>query len=257
MAFIVDIRRGSLDVHLMYKALFELSADRADFVSRLFSRSRPDGLTSNSTAREIFVAYQAKESSKELFDSTFKAIVDQLKSQHGFPLSSGDVDGIQWALDNFYRFGPGIQYNSTRLARMADLAGTPPRRGGGATYADLMTAEDGSGEMRSYLATEENFRVLKDLQLRNMVLPEVGDFDGPKAIREIGQYLKNINTTVSVFYVSNVEGYLDGGHQGPKIRIFLSNVAALPLDETSTFIRSLRRPPLGNMLSEVRASEHQ
>ena len=43
MAFIVDIRRGNFDLHLIYKALFELSADRAEFVSRLFSRPRPDG----------------------------------------------------------------------------------------------------------------------------------------------------------------------------------------------------------------------
>jgi hypothetical protein len=41
MAFIVDIRRGNFDLHLLYKALFELSVDRADFVSRLFSRKRP------------------------------------------------------------------------------------------------------------------------------------------------------------------------------------------------------------------------
>src|SRR3954465_12790020 len=39
MAFVVDVRRGSLDLQLMYKALFELSADRAEFVSRLFSRT--------------------------------------------------------------------------------------------------------------------------------------------------------------------------------------------------------------------------
>ena len=32
MAFIVDVRRGNFDFHLIYKALFELSADRADFV---------------------------------------------------------------------------------------------------------------------------------------------------------------------------------------------------------------------------------
>src|SRR5580704_16871122 len=44
IAFIVDIRRGNLDTHLMYKALFELSSDRVDFYSRLFSRKRPDGL---------------------------------------------------------------------------------------------------------------------------------------------------------------------------------------------------------------------
>jgi hypothetical protein len=38
IAFIVDIRRQNLIEHLMYKALFELSADRAEFISRLLSR---------------------------------------------------------------------------------------------------------------------------------------------------------------------------------------------------------------------------
>ena len=37
MAFIVDIRRENRNLHLLYKALFELSTDRAEFVSRLFS----------------------------------------------------------------------------------------------------------------------------------------------------------------------------------------------------------------------------
>src|ERR1043165_9959047 len=59
MAFIVDIRRGNLDLHLVYKALFEMSADRAEFVGRLFSRKRPDHLTEKSTAESIFDAYDA------------------------------------------------------------------------------------------------------------------------------------------------------------------------------------------------------
>src|SRR5437016_5802196 len=33
MVFIFDIRRGNFDLLFMYKALFDLSADRADFVS--------------------------------------------------------------------------------------------------------------------------------------------------------------------------------------------------------------------------------
>jgi hypothetical protein len=57
MAFITDIRRGNMHTQLMYKALFELSADRADFVARLFSRKRPAGLDSKSTAESIFNAY--------------------------------------------------------------------------------------------------------------------------------------------------------------------------------------------------------
>ena len=60
MAFIVDVRRGNVDLHLMYKALFELSADRADFVSRLLSRRRPEGLTQASTADQIFSAFSRR-----------------------------------------------------------------------------------------------------------------------------------------------------------------------------------------------------
>ena len=33
MVFIVDVRRGNLDLQLLYKALFELSVDRIEFVS--------------------------------------------------------------------------------------------------------------------------------------------------------------------------------------------------------------------------------
>src|SRR2546422_7743327 len=59
MAIIIDIRHGNLDVQLMYKALFELSKDRGDFVSRLFSRKRPNGLTEKSTVSEILTEYVA------------------------------------------------------------------------------------------------------------------------------------------------------------------------------------------------------
>ena len=40
IAFVIDIRRGNLHLQLMYKALFELSADRAEFFSRLFTKPR-------------------------------------------------------------------------------------------------------------------------------------------------------------------------------------------------------------------------
>src|SRR5712671_7193277 len=41
VSFIFDIRRQNLVELLMYKALFEMSTDRADFVSQLFSRRPP------------------------------------------------------------------------------------------------------------------------------------------------------------------------------------------------------------------------
>src|SRR5438105_15375412 len=59
MAFIFDIRRGNMIAHLMYKALFEMSSDRAEFLSKLFSRPRPAGLDSASTPEQLFQAYIA------------------------------------------------------------------------------------------------------------------------------------------------------------------------------------------------------
>ena len=51
---IFDIRRGNLDLQLMYKAIFELSKDRAEFLSMLFSKPVPAGVSAKSTAAELF-----------------------------------------------------------------------------------------------------------------------------------------------------------------------------------------------------------
>src|SRR5947207_4036362 len=59
MAFIIAIRRQNLLLHLMYKALAEISADRADFMSRLFARPAPAGLGTDSTPRALFDAFGA------------------------------------------------------------------------------------------------------------------------------------------------------------------------------------------------------
>jgi hypothetical protein len=242
MAFIIDIRHGNLGVHLLYKALFELSANRSEFVSKLFSRRPMSGFTPQTTAEELFTAYSGSEPSQELYDANLKAIIDHLKTKHGFPLSDGDVDGIGWAYSNYYRFGPAISYNSSSSAGIAPaivgMQGNMGRgRGGGnfTTYADLMMADDGTGKERSYLANDENFMVLKNLETKNLLVPVVGDFGGPKAIREVGKYVKSLNAMVSAFYLSNVEQYLS---QDGKSTAFLASVSTLPIDESSRFIRT-------------------
>jgi hypothetical protein len=229
IAFITDIRRGNLHLQLMYKALFELSDDRAGFVSRLFTKKRPDGLDRSSTAQEIFDAYWNVHTGEDaVFKENLKAIHDLLAKKHGFPLSADDLAGIEYAYHNFYTFGPAINYNSSSRS-------TWGQGGSEATYADLMTQQDRSGVRRSYLASEENFRLLKDLEEKNLIIPLVGDFAGPKAIRAVGKYLRDHDATVAAFYLSNVEGYL-----GDLWNTFCASVASLPLDEKSTFIRSMR-----------------
>src|SRR5438105_10697241 len=94
MAFIVDIRRGNLHLQLMYKALFELSSDRVDFVSRLFSRRMPEALGAHASAKQIFDAAVMSEPSDALYDRNLKMIEAHLTGKHSFPLSQDDAKGI-------------------------------------------------------------------------------------------------------------------------------------------------------------------
>jgi hypothetical protein len=258
MVFIVDVRRGNLDLHLMYKALFELSADRAEFVSRLFSKKRPDGLSAMSSATDIVSAFWNVDTSEVLYNANLKAIYDQLTTKHGFALSADDREGIEYVYHAFFWYGPSLQYRSTTGNR--GNFGSGGRFGSQPTYADLMVATDAAGEMRGYLSSEERFAFLKDLETKNLLVPVVGNFAGPKAIRAVGTYLKDKGATVSAFYLSNVEQYL---YQQGLWRDFCANIATLPLDETSTFIRAVRggrygpgfglSSELGNMASEVKS----
>ena len=122
-----------------------------------------------------------------------------------------------------------------------------------------MTQTDKDGVNHGFLANEENFKVMRNLEEKNLLVPLVGDFGGPKAIRAVGKYLKEHGATVTAFYLSNVEQYL-----GSNWNDFCANVASLPLDEKSTFIRSSRggygggpgyglATSLGGMLSETKA----
>ena len=254
IAFIVDIRRGNLNLHLLYKALFELSPDRAAFVSRLFSKPRPPGLTAESSAAEIFRAFWDVETGEALYRDNVAAVRAHLTATRRLPLSADDLRGIEAVYHAFYWHGPIIRYSTSM--------------GGGAhfpTYAQLMTATDAAGTARSYLASEVQYAAVKDLHARNLIVPVVGDFGGPKALREVGRYLRKHRITVGAFYLSNVEQYLGRERRWPA---FCENAAALPIDDGSTFIRSIRdgyyyanrgglTSVLGSMGEETRACGRQ
>ena len=212
MAIIVDIRRGNLDLQLMYKAIFELSNDRADFVAMLFSKPRPAGLTSASTAHQLFAGFAASASNEAFHQANLKAIEARLVKTHAFPLAASDLAGVEAVYQTFYWSGFAVRPSPT--------------------YADLMTSTDAAGVPRSFLSSEDRFAFMKDLESRNLVIPVVGNFEGPKALRAIAAYVKSVGGTVSAFYLSNVEQYLGSWET------FCRNVAALPLDAHSTFIRS-------------------
>jgi hypothetical protein len=249
MVFITDIRRGNLWTQLMYKALFEMSADRADFVGRLFTKPRPQGLTAQSPIKDIMDKYwDVKTADEATFKKNSQDIIDWLtKKPHHIALPEEDQKGI---IDDvyyfFYWYGPSINYNSS--------SGSGNRGGSNsmAAYYDLMTATDLSGVSRNYLSSDESYHVMKDLEEKNLLVPVVGDFGGPKALRSVGTYVRDHGSFVMAMYLSNVEQYLI---QDGKWPAFCGNVASMPLDEHSTFIRSANGGGGGGLQSGLGAMQ--
>ena len=98
-----------------------------------------------------------------------------------------------------------------------------------------MAQTDLHGNDHSFMESEANFRILKEYQSNNLIVPLVGDFAGPKTIRAVGRYVKEHQATVTTFYTSNVEEYL---FKGTSETAFFENVSTLPLNQDSMFIRA-------------------
>lgn len=228
IAFIVDIRRQNLLEHWLYKALFEMSSNRVEFVSKLFSRA-PRGIPNGASVRAIFEAFERAQPDQKLYDRNLASIYERIAKVHGFDLSEEDRKGIAKVFTAFFQGGPKMDYRFNSYT-----APTPS-----ASYTELMDAADRDGRRWSYLATEENFRLIQEYEKTNRIVPLIGDFAGPKTIRAVGQYAKDHNAIISVFYTSNVDEYL---YRDVVDTRYFSNVATLPLDGSSAMIRVIGGP---------------
>jgi len=227
MAFLFDIRRQALLQHQMFKAIFELSPDRADFISMLFAKPRPAKLDSTTEIRAMWDAFWYIPTDTALARKNYGRISDLLMKTHGFAFTPDEASTMKNVYDSFIAYGPTITTNGPQSAG---------RGGNNAnTFADMTGySYDSSGLPQSFLSSEDNYRYLRELHVNNLIVTVTGDFGGPKAIRAVGDYLKSHGGTVSAFYVSNVEQYLFmDGKEGQ----FYANVATLPVTETSIFIR--------------------
>ena len=225
MAFVVDIRRQNADLHLLYKALFEASANRVEFLSRLFSRPAPTDLGWRASIEEIFDGLERVSPSADMLAATVRSVRESLVTTHRFPLRQDDLDAISRALAAFYESGPAIHYWGSQAVERNTVR---------PSYRRLMTMPDMTGVKRSFLAGEDEFQLVKEMQRKNQIVPVVGDFAGAGALRRIGDYVRGHGDGVRAFYGSNVAVYLTN----QQVRAFCGNLATLPATPGASFIES-------------------
>jgi hypothetical protein len=227
VAFIVDVRRDNVLLHLLFKALFARARNRAEYLSLLTARPAPDDADAwRDVKLERLVAYIDETKPVAASLPRLHTLVGETIGRFGVPLSATDRKTIERFHSRFIEAGLSLKFE-TRGRGPRDFY---------PTYRDLLLATDRDGHRWNYLASERDFQFVRSLEANDLVVPVVGDLSGPHAIAAIGALLAARGEHLSAFYASNVENYLfrDGHFQR-----FAENLRRLPRDSHSVIIRSM------------------
>jgi len=226
-AFIVDIRRDNRLQHLFYKALFALARNRAEYLALWLSRPLRESAErwTQASIADLVRLMDETPPDPSAFRMTLERAYALIEGRFGVPLTPEDRGRIEEIARSFYESGLDIRYETHFRRSWRQFP----------TLRQLLLETDLTGRPRNFLAAEESFQFLKQLHAQDRIIPVTGDFAGPKALRAIGDYVRHLGETVSVFYVSNVEYYL---LQSDAFAAFAENVKALPRTERSLIIRS-------------------
>jgi len=225
IAFIVDVRRDNLLLHLLFKALFAESGTRIEYLSLLFGRAPPPhGADWKGAAAPQLAAYI--DAHPPAGASALDARIDARVATFGVPLSSADRATIHRFHHRFIDAGLRLKFESS---------GRSPRSYY-PTYGELLLETDRQGHLWNYLAAEDDFTFVRGLEQRDLVIPVVGNLSGPTALAAIARLMRERGVRLSAFYTSNVEFYLFGDGTFPR---FVENLARLPRADHSVVIRSV------------------
>jgi hypothetical protein len=226
IAYIVDIRRDNLLQHLLFKALFELSRNRIEYLCLLFGRPVPTDAKSwdTKTLQQMVEFIDRTSARKERFEATRGSIATRVRN-FGISLSDADMATIGRIHEAFFEAGLDLRFTSKNR----------PPRSYYPTYRDLLLERDLSGKQASFIASEDDFQFLRNLEGANLVVPVVGNLAGEHALAAIANDTAVRGLKVSAFYTSNVEFYLmrEGGFDR-----YAENVRRLPQSDQSVIIRS-------------------
>jgi hypothetical protein len=226
IAILIDIRRDALLQHLFFKSLFMMSRSRVEYLSLLFARPLPKDYRKwgEKPIRDLVDYFDRTPLDQKIADKTETDIHKRIVG-FGVPLSPRDIETIDEIYQAFYTDCLEVRYT---------IRDRPTGRFFPA-FRDLLLEKDLEGRYRNYLAYESDFQVIKNMHDRNLIIPITGDLSGAKALKAVGEFLKEVGEKVSAFYVSNVEFYL---WKADSMQRFVENLKTLPTDDRSLIIRS-------------------
>jgi hypothetical protein len=243
VAFIVDIRRDNLLLHLLFKALFDQAQTRIQYLALLFGRPAPADLAAwRNVPVEQLAEYIRRPAQDHPALNAARARLARAIRGFGVPLSADDLATISRFHRRFVEGGLELQFETTGRAPQSYYP----------TYRDLLLGTDGGGRQRNYLASEESFQFIKTMQARDRIVPVVGNLSGVKALAGIARDLAAQGESLSVFYTSNVEFYLERDGTYPK---FVANLSRLPRHNRTVLIRSIFNRGMGGSTSVVQPVE--
>lgn len=231
VAFVVDVRRDNLLLHLMFKALFVMSETRADYLGHLFGRrlSPPPDRWRGASLEKI--AAQIDGSASRAADvRTLRRQVDAQIAGFGIPLSAKDFATIDRFHRTFIDAGLSLKFQSWGRAPRSYYP----------TYRELLLETDIEHHQGNFLVSEDDFQFVRGLQRRDLIIPVVGDLAGPTAIVSVGRAIRQRGEQLSAFYVSNVELYL---FQAGVFSRYVDNLSTIPRDSRSVLIRAVFSGP--------------
>jgi hypothetical protein len=224
LAIITDIRRQNLLEHLLFKALFAMASNRVEYLSLLFSREVPS-VRPGASFEDILAAVRRSPSSEKLFEKNLAAIKELLLDKYKLKLSTDDVAKIAYVYRTFREENLDLRFSSIGRGNRMNYP----------TFEEMLLETDRQGRKQNFLSSEELFQWLKKFQSENRLVPIVGDFAGPRALKTVGAFLRSNGLRLSTFYTSNVEFYLFGR---PTWTRYVANLRALPVADDSLFIRA-------------------
>lgn len=231
VAFILDVRRDNLLLHLLFKALFEISATRADYLSHLFGRRlRPPPDQWRTASLDKIAAELDAERPHEQDVLALRRQLDAQIAGFGVSLSPEDFETIGRFHRTFIDAGLSLKFQTFGRAPQ----GYYP------TYRELLFETDRQGQRANFLVAEEDYQFVRGLEQRDQIIPVVGNLAGTSALAAIGRAIRHRGESVTVFYASNVELYLfrDGMFQR-----YADTLSGLPRNSHSVLIRSIFNGP--------------